>query len=856
VQEPINVCEVKTFVVARLREELTKRGLSTNGKKVELCGRLVVQMEAEAQIRRDLEMEMDASASVEDLNSNHDDSDQPMVFSTTCQSFLLGLQTTVQRLYDVFANHLTTMLKSTWVGYDTVHATFANLSKLSEAASNIHSHIASKNTADLVQWGAEFASKLQTTLDVLEAIPHQLNHKPNHVEFTDGGGGVGSGYFSVQLQMVLWLLLTGGRSISRFHNAARDSKSMFAEQTVGALNALITPDSADLQSGAHRFAALGPKDLVGLSPEGWQKLSTAEVAQKLKDCYGRCHGMAGMLKNKKVFNSLLQSAVFQDPSNCKSEYPPVLPDWYGSLFYSYTLGSCTKTSRESSPLHLHLTTLQEFLHAHSLEVPKVSLQVSTSLCRNDEGTEICCYPPHTRGEFGSGLSIPLFSHPVVGHFDEQADKMRYLDMNAQQLATPSPQQQHIEVPHQIIKAGFKENVLHWYDEFWDHIKIGPTVRTDLHWKQVKETEWVTTELNRLTSKVGPNRATVKAAIAYEMLLKSHVAKLPSITRKQATDMVLPDLGAWTDVVASLPEVEPPSRTDLPLWASEQLEVVSKACFCDLDHVFSLILGVVEDSKQRAVPIRSRKRGCAGNKKRRRQPSRSDLDDKAIDQESGEDTDRKTDGEIDDDQDDLEQQEHAEESESQEESAEEETDEEPAESEILSFIVAAGHPLALLRDFANKEIVLGAHEKFPRTCSVAASFLASKDVKYRTFWLFARKWEQQKTNEEGDKLAGKLLGRPCCVQHEKYKMGFVQVRKKPPPPRVFEDFPRVVLHGHVACYELKAEASACQDTLEWDISPNLFVSGDGKDLENFAGAVKHWEDSRSDVYIFYQVLKPT
>jgi hypothetical protein len=51
-----------------------------------------------------------------------------------------------------------------------------------------------------------------------------VRHKANHVDFTDGGFGVGIKYQSVRLMLVMWLLVTRGTTFTRYHNAPGDSK--------------------------------------------------------------------------------------------------------------------------------------------------------------------------------------------------------------------------------------------------------------------------------------------------------------------------------------------------------------------------------------------------------------------------------------------------------------------------------------------------------------------------------------------------------------------------------------------------------------------------------------------------------
>jgi hypothetical protein len=110
--------------------------------------------------------------------------------------------------------------------------------------------------------------------------------------------------------------------------------------------------------------------------------------------------------------------------------------------------------------------------------------------------------------------------------------------------------------------------------------------------------------------------------------------------------------------------------------------------------------------------------------------------------------------------------------------------------------------------------------------------------------------------KGDKLATALLGRSCNVVHERFKMGVVKVGAQLPPAEIHDKFPGVihVMHGHVACINFQAEPSASQDTIEWDIAPNLFVTDEGEDLLHFGGALQYWNRRQRSVYVFYQVLK--
>jgi hypothetical protein len=286
---------------------------------------------------------------------------------------------------------------------------------------------------------------------------------------------------------------------------------------------------------------------------------------------------------------------------------------------------------------------------------------------------------------------------------------------------------------------------------------------------------------------------------------------------------------------------------MAVWATEQLTVMAEFCICSEDILFSLVLEVVEDGvRQVNVSRRRPARGKSKSKKTRKRKnlhSESDPEDE-VDRDAGEEEAEPEEESVDKESSDAE---------ADEDSSEEK---EPSESEILSFVCAASKPLTLQKDFAVEKNLLQLGDVFPRSRIKGASWLASKKVRSKIFWEFASDWEQRKTDTEGDKKASKLLGRECRVQHETYKMGQVRVRSSLPREEVFENSQEAVIHGHVACYNLEPEPKASQDTLDWGLDSNVFVSSEGVDLENFSGALKYWKETQKDVYIFYEVLRTT
>jgi hypothetical protein len=88
----------------------------------------------------------------------------------------------------------------------------------------------------------------------------------------------------------------------------------------------------------------------------------------------------------------------------------------------------------------------------------------------------------------------------------------------------------------------------------------------------------------------------------------------------------------------------------------------------------------------------------------------------------------------------------------------------------------------------------------------------------------------------------------------YKIGFVKVRTEPPQQSVFETLSGVE-HGHAACYDFRPEPSAGEDTLQWPLGTNVFVSNNGIDLQTFAAAKSEWQSTGSDIFVFWELLKP-
>ena len=267
-----------------------------------------------------------------------------------------------------------------------------------------------------------------------------------------------------------------------------------------------------------------------------------------------------------------------------------------------------------------------------------------------------------------------------------------------------------------------------------------------------------------------------------------------------------------------------------LWASERIKVIADAkCFRDRELAFELVLNAVAASKL-ALPARQGR----NRPKRKRRAS--------LEAEEGEFASEASEASVPE----------ASEAESSDSDSAEESEEEPEQSELLSFELACAKPLALLNAFIVAQD--STYGKF-RRISDAASFLVSKHTQHHAFWSFAREWEQKKTDGEGDKKVGKLLGRECTVAHERYQIGSIKVRAQPPLLAAFQKWPGVVIHGHAVCYDFIPDPTADDETLEWNLGANVFVSADGEDLKNFAGAMKHWADFNTDVYVFYSILKP-
>jgi hypothetical protein len=85
-----------------------------------------------------------------------------------------------------------------------------------------------------------------------------------------------------------------------------------------------------------------------------------------------------MLEGKEIDRVVTRPSVYQDPTFAESEYPPLLPEYYTTLFMEYTYSNSTKGSRENNPLHCHISKLEHFFTCHSLETPKACLQIHTT----------------------------------------------------------------------------------------------------------------------------------------------------------------------------------------------------------------------------------------------------------------------------------------------------------------------------------------------------------------------------------------------------------------------------------------------------------------------------------------------
>jgi hypothetical protein len=85
------------------------------------------------------------------------------------------------------------------------------------------------------------------------------------------------------------------------------------------------------------------------------------------------------------------------------------------------------------------------------------------------------------------------------------------------------------------------------------------------------------------------------------------------------------------------------------------------------------------------------------------------------------------------------------------------------------------------------------------------------------------------------------------------MGTLRVRPIPPTEEVFRQFPGIVIHGHAVCYDLKVDAAASKDTIEWELGSNVFVNSQGTDLKTFSAAAEYCNLTHEDVFVFHLVL---
>ena len=157
------------------------------------------------------------------------------------------------------------------------------LSTLSSLASAIEAHLIAKDEPTLMDWAEDFQDGVIEAMSITKRIPHQLRQRANHVEFSDGGNGVGILYLCVRVLMVLSLKVYDLNSITRVHNAPGGSSGMFAEQSIGAMNVYLSPTESMQGNGNHHaFANLAPDDLVTMSDDALNALSQEEADAKLR----------------------------------------------------------------------------------------------------------------------------------------------------------------------------------------------------------------------------------------------------------------------------------------------------------------------------------------------------------------------------------------------------------------------------------------------------------------------------------------------------------------------------------------------------------------------------------------------
>jgi len=237
IQPPLELGDIGTLKVDQLRDALQKHQKSTSGKMHDLQSRLTQV------IREEIDESSDRDGSVR----------------TQHGILLKGVSTTIISIASVFADDVNRFMPDHWSGSNVVAELLIALSTLSSLASAIEAHLIAKDEPTLMDWAEDFQDGVIEAMSITKRIPHQLRQRANHVEFSDGGNGVGILYLCVRVLMVLSLKIYDLNSITRVHNAPGGSSGMFAEQSIGAMNVYLSPTESMQGNGNHHaFANLAP----------------------------------------------------------------------------------------------------------------------------------------------------------------------------------------------------------------------------------------------------------------------------------------------------------------------------------------------------------------------------------------------------------------------------------------------------------------------------------------------------------------------------------------------------------------------------------------------------------------------
>jgi hypothetical protein len=492
-EPPLTTQAVHKLLVYQLKERLQQRGINSDGKRKELLERLHLAVAEECAARgevEELEQEMLADGDGNELEGEDDKQDAKESWDETkdgdmetqqkesnphrtrnrqCLLLLEGACEFITHNCNVFS------AKLSLTGFSYVGAGAAEITSLLscaqvmvDACAALQVKVAAPALESAEDWALAFNADMTSLRSAIQVVRKAglvtLRHKANQVEFTDGGGGVGIKQQCVQLANALFLIISGGTSSTRKHNAANDSRSQFAEQSISTIQEHTSPRSATLLdniAGFHGCLALSPKDLVTADLSG---LTVAAKEAAMDAAYKKTRWFVGQLQNVVYDRSPITALVYRDPEETNA-YTPLFPDWFETLFNHGTASACSASALAANPLCSLVTEMRSFLLAHSHVVPGIGLQIRVAWC-GAEGMPTCVFERHVHSEMGhGGTTTPPLYYPIP-YFDNVAQQLRYYrstELCKKMKSKPLDEWCVVNsVPLVVIARHVEENLPRWY----------------------------------------------------------------------------------------------------------------------------------------------------------------------------------------------------------------------------------------------------------------------------------------------------------------------------------------------------------------------------------------------------------